>query len=208
MNGTVEHAAKVGARDGAAVHADTDEAPRELVHDDKDPVEECAPAIALANTRSLRVVPIILRDAPLPGFLASRQHVDFRDDLAFEANVDRLVSGIEDIPSQLTGASPQKRRCILDRRLATMMVAIAQRGTENSTQTEELDAIGIAVSMFEAILIESVFGSAVAATLAKNMPSLAEAVVFLEPLDDDPTVEGHRRRHCSDLGNVAGASAL
>ena len=38
MNGGVEHAAKVGARDGAAVHAEADEATRELVHDHEDPV--------------------------------------------------------------------------------------------------------------------------------------------------------------------------
>lgn len=152
--------------------------------------EEYARAMALVNNRALRLIPIILRDAALPGFLASRQHVDFRDDLAFEANVDRLVSGIEDIPSQLIGVNPNKRRCILDRRLATMLAAIAQRGTGNATETRELDAIGIAVSMFEAVLIENNFGSAIAAALAKSMPALAEAVVFLEPLDDDPTIAG------------------
>ena len=33
MNGGVEHAAEVGAIDRTAVHADSDEATRELVHD-------------------------------------------------------------------------------------------------------------------------------------------------------------------------------
>jgi hypothetical protein len=37
-NGHVEHAANVGARDGAAMHADADEATRELVHDHEHPV--------------------------------------------------------------------------------------------------------------------------------------------------------------------------
>ena len=38
MNGGVEHATEVGAGDGAAVHADADEATCELVHDHEHPV--------------------------------------------------------------------------------------------------------------------------------------------------------------------------
>src|SRR4030095_656333 len=38
MDGAVKHAAEVGASDHTAVHADSDEATRELVHDDEHPV--------------------------------------------------------------------------------------------------------------------------------------------------------------------------
>ena len=38
VNGGVEQAADVGARDGAAMHADADKATRELVHDYEHPV--------------------------------------------------------------------------------------------------------------------------------------------------------------------------
>src|SRR6266436_4361207 len=38
MNGSVEHAAEVGAIDRTTVHADSDEATRELVHDHEHPV--------------------------------------------------------------------------------------------------------------------------------------------------------------------------
>src|SRR5579864_4810288 len=38
MNGGVEHAAEVGAIDWPTVHADSDEATRELVHHDEHPV--------------------------------------------------------------------------------------------------------------------------------------------------------------------------
>src|SRR6516165_2973985 len=37
MNGDVKHPADVGARDGAAMHADADEATRELVHGPRAP---------------------------------------------------------------------------------------------------------------------------------------------------------------------------
>src|SRR5712691_4500503 len=38
MNGSVEHAAEVGAIDRTAVHADSNQATRELVHHDEHPV--------------------------------------------------------------------------------------------------------------------------------------------------------------------------
>jgi hypothetical protein len=38
VNGGVEQAADVGARDGAAMHAEADQATRELVHDHEHPV--------------------------------------------------------------------------------------------------------------------------------------------------------------------------
>jgi hypothetical protein len=38
MYGGAEHAAEVGASERTAVHADSDEATRELVHDHEDPV--------------------------------------------------------------------------------------------------------------------------------------------------------------------------
>ena len=38
LDGRVEHAADIGGRDGSPVHADTDEATRELVHDHQHPV--------------------------------------------------------------------------------------------------------------------------------------------------------------------------
>ena len=38
MNGAIEHAADVGTRDGAALHAKADQATRELVHDHEHPV--------------------------------------------------------------------------------------------------------------------------------------------------------------------------
>src|SRR3977135_4493113 len=38
MNGSVEHAAEVGAIDRTAMHADSDETTRELVHDHEHPV--------------------------------------------------------------------------------------------------------------------------------------------------------------------------
>jgi len=37
VNRGVEHAAQVGARDGAAVHAGADKPTRELIHDHEDP---------------------------------------------------------------------------------------------------------------------------------------------------------------------------
>jgi hypothetical protein len=39
----------------------------------------------------LQLIPVVLRDTKLPGFLSNRQHVDFREPSAFNQAVDRLA---------------------------------------------------------------------------------------------------------------------
>jgi hypothetical protein len=58
--------------------------------------EEYNRALDLAKTRQARVrlIPVILREAKLPGFLKSRSWVDFRDETAYAQNVWELVWGI------------------------------------------------------------------------------------------------------------------
>ncbi len=65
--------------------------------------EEYYRAISLSNTmqKSLQLIPVILRDAKLPGFLQSRNCVDFRDETAYNQNLSKLVWGI-------TGQKPGK----------------------------------------------------------------------------------------------------
>ena len=69
--------------------------------------EEYSRAMTLAQDKRqhLRLIPVILRDAKLPGFLANRNYVDFHDVEAYEANVEKLIWGItgqRDIPPEIT----------------------------------------------------------------------------------------------------------
>jgi hypothetical protein len=58
--------------------------------------DEYQRALVLSNSQSreLRIVPCLLRGADLPGFLATRHAVDFRDPAKFETAVDELCFGI------------------------------------------------------------------------------------------------------------------
>ena len=58
--------------------------------------EEYNRALVLANsaTRELRLIPCLLGRVEVPGFLASRQRVDFSDPASFETRVDELCFGI------------------------------------------------------------------------------------------------------------------
>jgi hypothetical protein len=56
VNGGVEHAAEVGAGDGAAVHADADEATRELVHDHEHPVAPAHDGLASKEVNAPQAV--------------------------------------------------------------------------------------------------------------------------------------------------------
>lgn len=53
--------------------------------------DEYSKAVSLSNQGQLQLIPILFRDAKIPGFLSNRQSVDFRDDSTFEQSVDRLV---------------------------------------------------------------------------------------------------------------------
>lgn len=58
--------------------------------------EEYSRALALSVDKGheLRLIPVLLRRAELPGFLKNRAWVDFRGEASFEGNVERLVRGI------------------------------------------------------------------------------------------------------------------
>jgi hypothetical protein len=53
--------------------------------------DEYSRALSLSNQGQLHLIPLLLHDAVLPGFLSNRQHVDFRDPQTFDQQVDRLV---------------------------------------------------------------------------------------------------------------------
>jgi hypothetical protein len=58
--------------------------------------EEYQRALVISNSkqRELRLIPVLLQDTDLPGFLSTRQWVDFREPENFEQSVGRLVWGI------------------------------------------------------------------------------------------------------------------
>jgi serine/threonine protein kinase len=53
-----------------------------------------AVTLAKQKDRPLQVIPVILGKAELPGFLSTRNWVEFLDDTTFDANLERLVWGI------------------------------------------------------------------------------------------------------------------
>ena len=65
-------------------------------------MEEYSRAIGLARPKSLQVIPVLLRTAELPGFLANRSWVDFREPSEYATAVWRLVWGI-------TGNKPARK---------------------------------------------------------------------------------------------------
>jgi hypothetical protein len=58
--------------------------------------EEYSRALQLFNSRErdVRIIPCLIQDAALPGFLSTRHYVDFRDASRFEDGVDRLHRAI------------------------------------------------------------------------------------------------------------------
>ena len=69
--------------------------------------EEYHRAVTLAKQkdRPLQVIPVILGKAELPGFLSTRNWVEFLDDATFETNLERLIWGITGAKRQRTVSS-------------------------------------------------------------------------------------------------------
>jgi nucleoside phosphorylase/tetratricopeptide (TPR) repeat protein len=65
--------------------------------------EEYAAAISLAKREEnpLLVIPVILKDAALPPFLRSRNHLDLRDESKFGENMTRLARAVRGLPVKL-----------------------------------------------------------------------------------------------------------
>lgn len=53
--------------------------------------EEYYRALSFANQGTLQLIPVLLRHAKMPGFLADRHYVDLTDDSTWEMNIDRIV---------------------------------------------------------------------------------------------------------------------
>ena len=53
--------------------------------------EEYYRAVSLSKEQNLNIIPCILREAKIPGFLSSRQYIDFTDSNQFKVNVNHLV---------------------------------------------------------------------------------------------------------------------
>ena len=53
--------------------------------------EEYYRALSLANEGRLNLIPVLLEDAPLPGFLSTRQYVSIRGQDEFDLGMDRLM---------------------------------------------------------------------------------------------------------------------
>ncbi|HJR08566.1 MAG TPA: TIR domain-containing protein [Pyrinomonadaceae bacterium] len=58
--------------------------------------EEYDRALSLAQSkdRPLQLIPVILREAEMPGFLGNRNYVDFRDETSFDEKIEKLIYGI------------------------------------------------------------------------------------------------------------------
>jgi glycogen(starch) synthase len=60
--------------------------------------EEYNSAIALSHqggAKALRLIPVLLNTVDLPPFLASRQWVDFRDEVTYNRSIEALVAGVK-----------------------------------------------------------------------------------------------------------------
>jgi hypothetical protein len=150
--------------------------------------EEYYRALSLSAGGAMRLIPLLLRDAPLEGFIGSRQHVDFRDETTFDVRVEELAAGIRGEPKpqrpRTKPPSPPKQtfpksRSVLDRRLATEVLVSFRGDDEPSTSHATHPALPrllqAAHALYDEVLVEDLYGSTLLQWLNRHhelLPSL------------------------------------
>jgi hypothetical protein len=108
VNGGVEHAAEVGAGDGAAVHADADEATRELVHDHEHPVAPEHDGLASKEVDAPQAVSRVSDERQPRGSGSARSGaIVFRQHSVYDVLVDVDPERLRDDQRDPWGAEPR-----------------------------------------------------------------------------------------------------
>ncbi|NKL98673.1 toll/interleukin-1 receptor domain-containing protein [Rhizobium leguminosarum] len=119
--------------------------------------EEYYRALSLAKSQSLQLIPLILKDAQLPGFLSSRHHVDFRQQANFDRAVDQLVwpglTGEKVIFSSIHGvggfAWPALKQVISERGFSTFGPDYVEAALDEVPQLSSRGRVVVIVDLFE-----------------------------------------------------------
>ena len=114
--------------------------------------EEYSRAITLSVQGELNLIPLLRRDAELPGFLANRSSVDFRTDDLFDDGVDLLVWGItgkkvNETPgsTELTDRESYIKGCVGMINAARAEVILITNKLHKSTERQEARVINKAL---------------------------------------------------------------
>ncbi len=84
-------------------------------------------SLGKASQTSVQIIPVLLREAELPGFLQSRNCVDFRDETAYTQSVWKLVWGITGVrPAQVLALSALDSSPDLPRKSPTLPKTISR----------------------------------------------------------------------------------
>lgn len=107
--------------------------------------EEYSRALSLAQDRQwpLQLIPVILRNAELPGFLATRQWVDFREESLFTQSLEQLIWGITGRRPATSVAQREEKRFQAGRPLSgdTSLYIERKADREAATHLRNMDYI-------------------------------------------------------------------
>lgn len=143
--------------------------------------EEYSRALGLSHDAddAVQLIPVLLREVELPGFLANRNWVDFRDASSFAQSLDKLIWGVTGKKPNDSPAKPLKRRALLDRRLAAELIVSypPQAGSRRVDARSQYSNL-YALSAFNTVLVENHFGSILSGLVSRD-ELLQEAVLFM-----------------------------
>jgi hypothetical protein len=151
--------------------------------------EEYARALSLVHPAGPleRIIPIVLRETRVPGFLANRHRVDFQEESTWDASIDALVWGITGRKPVGRASQAQKTRAILDRRLvADLIVAVSRPSDARRVDSAAMYSILYACGLFGSVFVENHFGSLLYSTIRADNTNLLSEVLLVVPAETAP----------------------
>jgi hypothetical protein len=127
--------------------------------------EEYARAIELTKsaTSPIQLIPVLIEEAPIPGFLASRNFVDLRNvdtPTEFLAAVRRLVWGITGAKPEAQAFTRGKKGVLLDRRIIMDLMLLLSGAARTHAMDRAVNLVRCGSALYGSAFFENVYGSA------------------------------------------------
>lgn len=153
--------------------------------------EEYARAVELSKSEAIQLIPVLIEETRMPGFLANRNYVDFRSaDSAsdFSAAIRRLVWGVTGARPDAEALTREKKGVLLDRRIVMDTMLLLAGATPTPAMDHALSLVRCASALYGRVYFENMYGSALHA-LTRSAGNAAVPLLTdlpsLKPNDDD-----------------------
>ncbi len=102
--------------------------------------------------KEVKVLPLLLDDIELPGFLKGKKYADFRDEHLYDGSLDEIKKRLDEFPKEKSGYTPDEAKCLAQK----LKNLEAQLETSQSEKVELLTRLSIERKSLDPLLIAEI----------------------------------------------------